>query len=129
MTDQISPSSTGRHYRRTLPPFLTSYIQEIHILRPLSAPSPTTTNDTTTKTLFHKLPDFYGAPLNLLILGYIRPEYDYVSTEALIEDIRTDCDVAQESLKREAYAGYLDLGSNAGSDQVRAEKNWLESFP
>lgn len=47
--------------------------------------------------------DFYGAPLNLLILGFIRPEYDYVSKESLIEDIKTDCEVARRSLEREAY--------------------------
>lgn len=49
--------------------------------------------------------------------------------DALIEDIRTDCEVARESLKREAYAGYLGSGNGAGSDQVKAEKNWLGSFP
>ncbi|KAF7503202.1 hypothetical protein GJ744_004205 [Endocarpon pusillum] len=47
--------------------------------------------------------DFYGAPLNLLILGFIRPEYDYVSKESLIEDIHVDCEVARRSLEREAY--------------------------
>jgi riboflavin kinase len=47
--------------------------------------------------------DFYGSPLNLLILGFIRPEYDYVSKESLIEDIKTDCDVARKSLERESY--------------------------
>jgi riboflavin kinase len=38
--------------------------------------------------------DFYGAALNLLILGFIRPEYDYTSLEALVEDIKVDCEVA-----------------------------------
>ena len=47
--------------------------------------------------------DFYGASLNLSILGYIRPEYDYASLEALIDDIKTDCAVARKSLDREAY--------------------------
>jgi riboflavin kinase len=47
--------------------------------------------------------DFYTAPLNLLVLGFIRPEYDYVSKDGLIEDIKTDCDVARKSLAREAY--------------------------
>ncbi len=50
--------------------------------------------------------DFYGAPLNLLILGFIRPEYDYVSKESLIEDIHVDCRVARSSLEREAYRRY-----------------------
>lgn len=56
--------------------------------------------------------DFYGAHMNLVILGFVRPEYDYVSKEALIEDIRTDVEVARRSLAREGYErwkgdGYL----------------------
>ncbi len=47
--------------------------------------------------------DFYGAELSLVILGFIRPEYDYVSKEALVEDIREDIRVAQRSLARDAY--------------------------
>ncbi|KAF2027154.1 riboflavin kinase [Setomelanomma holmii] len=47
--------------------------------------------------------DFYGATLSLIILGFIRPEYDYVNVDALVEDIRTDIRVAQRSLEREAY--------------------------
>lgn len=50
---------------------------------------------------FHS--DFYGASLTLLMLGFIRPEYDYVSKESLIEDIKVDCDVAKKSLDRENY--------------------------
>ena len=44
--------------------------------------------------------------MNLLILGFIRPEYDYVSKESLIEDIRFDIEVARRSLERETYAKY-----------------------
>lgn len=47
--------------------------------------------------------DFYGAHLNLVILGFIRPELDYVSKESLIEDIKTDIEVARRSLERPAY--------------------------
>ncbi|KAJ9628409.1 uncharacterized protein PV06_06523 [Exophiala oligosperma] len=50
--------------------------------------------------------DFYGAALNLLMLGFIRPEYDYTSLEALVDDIKTDCDVARRSLQRESYQKY-----------------------
>ena len=50
--------------------------------------------------------DFYGARMNLLILGFIRPEYDYVSKESLIQDIRSDIDVARKSLEREPYARF-----------------------
>jgi len=62
-------------------------LQEVHILHPFPN-------------------DFYGARMNLLILGFIRPEYDYVSKDSLIEDIRVDMDVALESLGRQAYADY-----------------------
>ena len=41
--------------------------------------------------------------MNLLILGFIRPEYDYVSKESLVEDIRVDIEVARRSLERRAY--------------------------
>ncbi|KAJ4358814.1 riboflavin kinase [Ascochyta clinopodiicola] len=47
--------------------------------------------------------DFYGAELSLVILGFIRPEYDYVSKDALVEDIREDIRISQRSLARPAY--------------------------
>jgi riboflavin kinase len=50
--------------------------------------------------------DFYGAHLKLLILGFVRPELDYVSKEALIEDIKTDIDVSRKSLDRESWRKY-----------------------
>ena len=50
--------------------------------------------------------DFYGASLNLLILGFIRPEYDYPSLESLIDDIKTDCEVARRSLDRATYRSF-----------------------
>lgn len=42
--------------------------------------------------------------MKLLIMGYVRPEFDYVSKEALIDDINKDIDIAKKSLAREAYA-------------------------
>ncbi|KAL9005403.1 MAG: hypothetical protein Q9188_001797, partial [Gyalolechia gomerana] len=54
--------------------------------------------------ILHHFPrDFYGARMNLLVLGFIRPEYDYVDRESLIADIRTDIEVARRSLERESY--------------------------
>lgn len=83
---------------------------------------------------FNKLPDFYSTNLNLLILGYIRPEYDYVSLEALIEDIRVDCEVARRSLEREGYVCYFGEyrnekgeGDCCGED-VRGDREWLVTF-
>ncbi|KAI9883483.1 MAG: hypothetical protein M1823_004752 [Watsoniomyces obsoletus] len=70
--------------------------------------------------------DFYGAQLNLLILGFIRPEYDYVSREALIEDIRIDIAVTERSLEREAYKkladdAYLKMNPKGQPDQRMKE--------
>ncbi|KAE8360250.1 riboflavin kinase [Aspergillus caelatus] len=98
---------------------------EIHIMPPLSSPSPTA-NGEVGQVKFNKLPDFYGTKLNLLILGYIRPEYDYVSLKALVEDIRIDCEVARQSLQREAYISYL-TGQDF-SEAVQEQRKWLTSF-
>ena len=59
--------------------------------------------------------DFYGAQMRLLIVGYVRPELDYVSREALVEDINTDIRVAERSMARE---GWRELG----------EEEWLRLF-
>ncbi|KAJ7452189.1 riboflavin kinase [Mycena galericulata] len=48
--------------------------------------------------------DFYGVEMRLLIAGFIREDKDYPGVEALIEDIKVDCDVARKSLDREAWA-------------------------
>lgn len=65
--------------------------------------------------------DFYGCHMNLIILGFIRPEYDYVSKESLIEDIKTDIDVTGESLARKPYAKFIKdpyLLDFSGKDDV-----------
>ena len=75
--------------------------------------------------LHHFHQDFYGASLNLLMLGYIRPEYDYVSKESLIEDIKEDCEVARRSLQRSAYEKYEGdtwLREFGWKDEVDVEK-------
>ncbi|THH11545.1 hypothetical protein EW145_g606 [Phellinidium pouzarii] len=51
--------------------------------------------------------DFYGNEVRVLVLGYIRPELDYTSREALIDDIETDKKVAVRSLERPAYSRYF----------------------
>jgi FAD synthase len=42
--------------------------------------------------------DFYGARLNLLLCGYIRPELKFDSLEALIEAIQSDISISREWL-------------------------------
>lgn len=63
---------------------------EIHIIHKYSSP-------------------FYGAHIKFTILGYIRPEYDYVSKEALMEDIQMDIRVALQSLERQDYQKFKKL--------------------
>ncbi|KAF8974612.1 riboflavin kinase [Flammula alnicola] len=50
--------------------------------------------------------DFYGHEMKAIVLGYIRPELDYVSREALIEDIEIDKRVALNCLQRPGYQKY-----------------------
>ncbi|KZW03942.1 riboflavin kinase [Exidia glandulosa HHB12029] len=55
--------------------------------------------------ILHDYPcDFYGHDIRTIVLGYIRPELNYISREALIEDIRTDIRVGLKSLDRPAYS-------------------------
>ncbi|KAG8176543.1 hypothetical protein JTE90_014887 [Oedothorax gibbosus] len=42
--------------------------------------------------------DFYGRAMKLVMLGHIRPERDFPSLEALIEEIQNDIRVAGEKL-------------------------------
>ncbi|KAF7722106.1 riboflavin kinase [Apophysomyces ossiformis] len=54
--------------------------------------------------VIHEFPeDFYGVDIRVLVLGYVRPEQNYPSLDALIRDIRTDVEAANQSLKRKAY--------------------------
>ncbi|KAG8885183.1 riboflavin kinase [Tulasnella sp. 331] len=50
--------------------------------------------------------DFYGHRISVVVLGYIRPELDYTSRDALIQDIEKDKEVALRSLARPAYKAY-----------------------
>ncbi|KDN53156.1 hypothetical protein K437DRAFT_117697 [Tilletiaria anomala UBC 951] len=65
----------------------------------------------TTKTaevhIMHKFQaDFYGLEIRVVVLGYIRPEYNYINKEALIEDIEMDKRVTIASLARPMYQDY-----------------------
>ncbi|KAI9498004.1 hypothetical protein BDB00DRAFT_755662 [Zychaea mexicana] len=50
--------------------------------------------------------DFYGIDIRVIVLGYVRPEQNYPSLDALIRDIRTDVEVAKTSLQRPAYLDF-----------------------
>lgn len=41
--------------------------------------------------------------MRVKILGYIRPELDYVDKESLVRDIETDIEVARRSLERDKW--------------------------
>ena len=47
--------------------------------------------------------DFYDEELRVAVAGYIRPEFNYVDVASLIDDIKTDIRVAQQSLSRVSY--------------------------
>ena len=47
--------------------------------------------------------DFYGAKVKFNILGHIRPELNYTTKEALIEDINIDIRTAQTVLATPPY--------------------------
>ncbi|KAI9473930.1 MAG: hypothetical protein EXX96DRAFT_488825 [Benjaminiella poitrasii] len=54
--------------------------------------------------ILHEFPsDFYGESIRIIVANYIRPEQNYPSLDALICDIKTDIEVAKQSLKRKAY--------------------------
>jgi riboflavin kinase len=68
--------------------------------------------DNATKTVepwllrdFGKDGDFYGRELRLAVLGYVRPEADFASLEALVERIHRDADVARGALAMERFEG------------------------
>lgn len=78
--------------------------------------------------IMHTFPhqqEFYGARMNLLICGFIRPEYDYVSKESLIEDIKLDIEVARRSLERD---GYRELVTSRGEKSEGAYYRKLTDF-
>lgn len=54
------------------------------------------------------------------ILGFIRPEYDYVSVESLIEDINEDIEVTKRSLEREGWRARLRDGYLWGEEEGKS---------
>ena len=52
--------------------------------------------------------DFYGEELRLVAAGYLRPEADFVSVEALVDRIHNDAAAARASLALPPYAALRD---------------------
>ena len=52
--------------------------------------------------------DFYDEIVKVIVTGFIRPEYNYTSKEALIQDIEIDKTAALESLKRPGYQTFSE---------------------
>ncbi|KAI5923524.1 hypothetical protein F4810DRAFT_669179 [Camillea tinctor] len=72
--------------------------------------------------------DFYGCPMRLLILGYVREELDYAGLEALVADINIDCEVARRSLAREAWVpreGVVVEEGKEGLQRGTLDGSWL----
>lgn len=67
--------------------------------------------------ILHKFDkDFYGEILKVIIVGYIRPEQDYKSLDALIEAINTDISTAETRLNEE-----VDLAKYKNDEFFSAE--------
>ncbi|GAA6022501.1 hypothetical protein JCM10207_008534 [Rhodosporidiobolus poonsookiae] len=79
-------------------------------------------NDTRTAEvhILHEYPsDFYGKELRVVMLGFIRPEYNYSSMDALIKDIDTDKLVALNSVSnRPGYSSFLHDGFFTRASQL-----------
>lgn len=69
--------------------------------------------------------DFYDVPMRLLILGFIREEKDYKSLDALIDDINFDCEVAKNSLAREAWAPAKGRVVGGADVDGKLDAQWL----
>ncbi|KAL7663219.1 Riboflavin kinase [[Candida] zeylanoides] len=63
--------------------------------------------------------DFYGARVKYAVLGYIRPELNYTTKDALIEDIKIDIATARQALAAPGYqpwAAQLEAVATQESD-------------
>lgn len=75
---------------------------EVHVLHPFKA-------------------DFYDSHMRLLLLGFVREEKDYKSLEALVEDIKFDCEVARGSMARGGWAPKREVLERSG----KGSETWL----
>lgn len=52
--------------------------------------------------------DFYGESMRAIVCGWLRPELDYTTRDALIQDIRKDVTIALTALEQPAYAQFKE---------------------
>eukprot|EP00302_Diacronema_sp_CCMP2436_P000929 CAMPEP_0179848090 /NCGR_PEP_ID=MMETSP0982-20121206/6438_1 /TAXON_ID=483367 /ORGANISM="non described non described, Strain CCMP 2436" /LENGTH=472 /DNA_ID=CAMNT_0021733333 /DNA_START=516 /DNA_END=1936 /DNA_ORIENTATION=- len=58
--------------------------------------------------ILHTFPeDFYGKTMKLLVVGWIRPEANFSTLDALIKAIHNDIEVARAALKDPFYASFV----------------------
>ncbi|KAL8279154.1 hypothetical protein RQP46_008410 [Phenoliferia psychrophenolica] len=102
--------STGVHYgwARVVDPASTSHDDVYPMVMSIGwNPFYENTHRTAEVHILHDYPhDFYGKELRVVMLGFIRPEYNYNGLDALIKDINTDKEVSLRSVEREAYAKF-----------------------
>ena len=60
-------------------------------------------------------------------VGFVRDERDYSGLDALVDDIRIDCDVARQSLARPAWtpAEGRVVGDGNGPERGTLDGSWL----
>ena len=65
------------------------------------------TEKTAEPWLLHEFPDdFYDEELRLLVCGYIRPEANFTTLDALVQRIHEDAAVTKIALKDQLFANY-----------------------
>ncbi|CAI5755915.1 unnamed protein product [Candida verbasci] len=57
---------------------------------------------------FNKCKLFYGCEIEFILLGYVRPELNYTTKEALINDINKDIEISKYILEKPNYKKFKD---------------------
>lgn len=69
--------------------------------------------------------DFYGSELKVVMLGYVRPEKNFNSLEALIEAIKSDIAAADEQLSLPEYSSFKDHAFFTGKSANKCSNDAL----
>lgn len=73
--------------------------------------------------------DFYGQELRLLVLGFIRPEANYDSLDALIAAIRHDIETARLALDDPHFAAFRDDPLFGAASEAAAAATEVDALP